>query len=112
MRISDWSSDVCSSDLLELALGCHFRVAVDDPKLRLALPEASIGLMPGAGGTQRLSRLIGVNAAMPYLLDGKVISPAEALAGGIFHAFVPHELLIDTSRRWFLVRRTSFSPCV
>src|SRR3546814_13331502 len=65
---------------LELALGCHFRVAVDDPKLRLALPEASIGLMPGAGGTPRLSRLIGVNAAMPYLLDGKVISPAEALA--------------------------------
>src|SRR3546814_4113823 len=108
MRISDWSSDVCSSDLaggfsqriraietcgkpvaaviaglalgggLELALGCHFRVAVDDPKLRLALPEASIGLMPGAGGTQRLSRLIGVNAAMPYLLDGKVISPARS----------------------------------
>src|SRR3546814_11732681 len=66
--------------------------------------------MPGAGGTQRLSRLIGVNAAMPYLLDGKVISPAEALAGGIVHAVVPHELLIDTARRWILDRGTAVAP--
>src|SRR3546814_13724866 len=57
---------------LDLALGCHFRVAVDDPTLRLALPEASIGLMPGAGRTQRRSRLIGGHAAMPHLRAGQV----------------------------------------
>src|SRR3546814_13193901 len=46
----------------------------------------------------------------PYLLDGKVISPAEALAGGIVHAVVPHELLIDTARRWILDRGTAVAP--
>ncbi len=84
---------------LELALACHIRVAVDDPKLRLGLPEATIGLMPGAGGTQRLPRLIGVEASLPHLLEGRLIAPADALAGGVLHAVTPADELIAACRR-------------
>ncbi len=94
----------------ELALACHYRVAVDDPKLRLAFPEASVGLLPGAGGTQRLLRLLGIGAALPYLLDGKPIAPADALAGGVLHALVPAEALLDTARRWVLEQSQSCAP--
>jgi 3-hydroxyacyl-CoA dehydrogenase/enoyl-CoA hydratase/3-hydroxybutyryl-CoA epimerase len=95
---------------LELALGCHFRVAADDPALRLALPEASLGLMPGAGGTQRLLRLMGIDAVLPYLLDGKRLSAADGLAYGILHAVVPAAVLIETARRWILDGGAEIAP--
>ncbi|HSV70711.1 MAG TPA: enoyl-CoA hydratase-related protein [Methylibium sp.] len=95
---------------LELALACHHRVAVDDPTLRLALPEASVGLLPGAGGTQRLPRLIGLAASLPHLLDGLPIAPAAALAGGVLHALVPAEALVETARRWVLDAPTAVAP--
>ncbi|MEM1088361.1 MAG: enoyl-CoA hydratase-related protein, partial [Pseudomonadota bacterium] len=57
---------------LEVALAGHYRVAANDnPKIQFGLPEAKIGLLPGAGGTQRLPRLIGVQAALPLILEGK-----------------------------------------
>ena len=56
---------------LELALGCHFRVAA--PGTRLGLPEIKLGLMPGAGGTQRLPRLVGMEKAMAMILSGDPI---------------------------------------
>ena len=61
---------------LESALACHYRVAADNPKIKLGLPEAKVGLLPGAGGTQRLPRLIGVqNAAMLILQCGDKTPP-------------------------------------
>ncbi|MFP5496378.1 enoyl-CoA hydratase-related protein [Pseudomonas sp. 32A] len=87
---------------LELVLACHYRVAVDDPKLRLAFPEVGVGLLPGAGGTQRLTRLLGVSAVLPHLLEGTPIAPAEALATGVVHALLPADQLLQTARRWVL----------
>ena len=63
---------------------CHYRVLSDDPKASVGLPEVTIGLLPGAGGTQRLPRLIGINAAVPILTQGKPLKPAEALKLGSF----------------------------
>ena len=62
----------------ELALACHYRVMADSPRAALGLPESQVGLLPGAGGTQRLPRLIGVVATLPVLLQGKRLSPVEA----------------------------------
>ncbi|HVR43829.1 MAG TPA: 3-hydroxyacyl-CoA dehydrogenase NAD-binding domain-containing protein [Thermoanaerobaculia bacterium] len=64
---------------LELALACHARVASDDPATVLALPEVTLGLLPGAGGTQRLPRLIGLPQALPMLLTGSRVRARRAL---------------------------------
>src|SRR3979409_76948 len=58
----------------ELALAAHHRVMVDDPKVAFGLPESLVGLLPGAGGTQRLPRLIGIEKALPVLLEGGRLS--------------------------------------
>ena len=68
---------------LELCLACHYRVLADDAKTVIGLPEVQVGLLPGAGGTQRLPRLIGIPNALPLLLQGKQVKPAEALKLGI-----------------------------
>ena len=65
----------------EVALGCHFRVAA--PGTRVALPEIKLGLMPGAGGTQRLPRLAGMEKALAMILSGDPIDAKDALASGI-----------------------------
>ncbi|KVL37233.1 3-hydroxyacyl-CoA dehydrogenase NAD-binding domain-containing protein [Burkholderia sp. MSMB1835] len=87
---------------LELCLACHYRVLSDDPKTVIGLPEVKVGLLPGAGGTQRLPRLIGIPAALPLLLQGKHVKPAEALKLGIVHAVVPAAELVREARRWLL----------
>jgi 3-hydroxyacyl-CoA dehydrogenase len=69
---------------LEVALGCHFRVAV--PGTRLGLPEIKLGLIPGAGGTQRLPRLIGMAKALPMILSGEPIDAKAALDFGLVDA--------------------------
>jgi len=79
---------------LELALACHARVAADLPETCLGLPEVTLGLMPGAGGTQRLPRLIGLKAAMPMILDGKPVSARQALELGLVDQVVPEERLL------------------
>ena len=75
---------------LELALGCHYRVAV--PDARLGLPEIKLGIIPGAGGTQRLPRLIGMEKALPMILSGEPISAREALAVGLVDEIVTGDL--------------------
>jgi 3-hydroxyacyl-CoA dehydrogenase / enoyl-CoA hydratase / 3-hydroxybutyryl-CoA epimerase len=69
----------------ELALAAHYRVLVDDPKVAMGLPESLVGLLPGAGGTQRLPRLIGVETALPILLDGARLSGQAAIDAGLVH---------------------------
>ena len=85
---------------LEIALACHRRVCVDDAKIQLGLPEAKVGLLPGGGGTQRLTRLMGVMAAAPYLLEGKSFRPAEAKAAGVVDQLVPRGEEIAAAKAW------------
>src|SRR6186713_3303317 len=68
---------------LELALACHHRVLLDAPHVKLGLPEVKLGLLPGGGGTQRLPRLIGTQAAAPLLLEGKELGATEARRLGV-----------------------------
>ena len=87
---------------LEICLACHRRIATDRPDAQFGLPEVGLGLLPGAGGTQRLPRLIGIKAALPLLLDGKRLSAREAKAVGIIDELVPAEQLIASARTWLL----------
>ena len=63
---------------LELALACRFRIVSDNPKTQLGLPEVNLGIIPGFGGTQRLPRLIGVQAALPMIMTGKAVDGRKA----------------------------------
>ncbi|MBR9909978.1 MAG: hypothetical protein GYB33_06440 [Gammaproteobacteria bacterium] len=80
---------------LEVALACHGRVCVDIPAPILGLPEIQLGLLPGAGGTQRLPRYIGLQAATRMLLDGAPITPAEALQYGLLDGVCQPQDLIE-----------------
>src|SRR5262249_37650216 len=73
-----WMGGVWMGGGLELSLGCHFRVA--SPKATIALPEVRLGLLPGAGGTQRLPRAIGVEPALNMIVSGASV-PASRLKG-------------------------------
>jgi len=72
---------------LELPLGCHFRVAA--PATQVALPEVKIGLLPGAGGTQRLTRLVGTQRAFWMMATGMKVTAAQALEWGLVNEVVP-----------------------
>ncbi len=95
---------------LEITLGCHHRIAADNPKTRLGLPEVTLGVLPGAGGTQRLPRLIGIRAAVPLMAEGKRLPVADALKAGIVHAVVPADQLIDQARAWILAGGEALQP--
>jgi len=95
---------------LELALACHHRIVADRPKLKLGLPEVSLGLLPGAGGTQRLPRMIGVQPSAPLLMEGKRLS-AQAMKGlGVVDAVVPPDELLDAARAWLATGPSATKP--
>lgn len=85
---------------LEIALACHYRVVADNPKIALGLPESLVGLFPGGGGTQRLPRLIGVQPALMYILQGKNMSPQEALQLGVVNEVVPLAQVVSAAKAW------------
>ncbi|MEQ8610216.1 MAG: enoyl-CoA hydratase-related protein, partial [Parvibaculum sp.] len=85
---------------LEVTLACHYRVASDNPKTQIGLPEAKVGLLPGGGGTQRLPRLIGAQAALPLILQGTSLTPDKALKAGILHKVVPAGELVSAAKAW------------
>ncbi len=95
---------------LEIALACHYRVCADEPKARLGQPEVKVGLMPGAGGTQRLPRLIGLEASLPLLLQGTEVSPAKAAELGIVSALVEPGTEADAAARWVREAGTPEQP--
>jgi 3-hydroxyacyl-CoA dehydrogenase / enoyl-CoA hydratase / 3-hydroxybutyryl-CoA epimerase len=84
----------------EVCLACHRRIATDDPRALLGLPEAKIGLFPGFGGTQRYLRMLGALEAMPLLLEGTSLSPAEALARGLVDEVAPAAELVTRAKDW------------
>ena len=83
---------------LELALACRMRIVTADPRLQLGVPEVRWGLLPGAGGTQRLPRLAGFEPAMQLLLSGRSIDPATAVRLGLFAAALPAADLLEQAR--------------
>ncbi len=74
----------------EVALVGHYRLAVDDATIRFGLPEITLGLIPGASGITKMTRLLGLAGAQPYILEGKLFNPGQALALGLVHELVPH----------------------
>jgi 3-hydroxyacyl-CoA dehydrogenase/enoyl-CoA hydratase/3-hydroxybutyryl-CoA epimerase len=84
----------------ELTLSCHYRVAADNPKTRLGLPEVKVGLFPGAGGTQRVPRIVSPQDAMQLLLKGEAINLARAKALNLIHAIVPPAEMIKAAKDW------------
>jgi 3-hydroxyacyl-CoA dehydrogenase/enoyl-CoA hydratase/3-hydroxybutyryl-CoA epimerase len=83
---------------LELALACRVRIVTDEPRTQIGVPEVRWGLLPGAGGTQRLPRLAGFEPAMDMLLTGRSIAPADAVRLGVFARSVPAAQLLDEAR--------------
>ncbi|MES1163947.1 MAG: enoyl-CoA hydratase/isomerase family protein, partial [Rhizobacter sp.] len=69
----------------EVALAAHARFALDDPAIRFGMPEVTLGLIPGATGIVKTVRLLGLLAAQPYLMEGKLFGPQEAVALGLVH---------------------------
>ncbi|MCW5668705.1 MAG: enoyl-CoA hydratase/isomerase family protein [Hydrogenophaga sp.] len=83
----------------ELLLACHYRVVSDAGDARYGLPEATLGLLPGAGGTQRLPRLVGLPKALPLLLEGRGLNVGEAQALGLVNEVVPQTDLLPAAFR-------------
>ncbi|GEC57217.1 3-hydroxyacyl-CoA dehydrogenase/enoyl-CoA hydratase/3-hydroxybutyryl-CoA epimerase [Bradyrhizobium japonicum] len=84
----------------EITLACHYRVAAENPKTRLGLPEIKVGLFPGAGGTQRVPRLVQPADAMQLLLKGEAVNLTRAKALNLIHAVVPAADLIKAAKDW------------
>jgi 3-hydroxyacyl-CoA dehydrogenase/enoyl-CoA hydratase/3-hydroxybutyryl-CoA epimerase len=89
----------CLGGGLELVLACHWRVAADDRRTQLGLPEVQLGLIPGGGGTQRLPRLVGIAAALDLILTGKSVNARKARKLGLVDEAVPAPIAIDVARR-------------
>ncbi len=95
---------------LELTLACHYRIAVDRPDAVLGLPEVMVGLLPGGGGTQRLPRLIGVQAALELMTQGKHLKPLQAKGLGIVNELASKEELIDKAKAWIKDKGDAVQP--
>jgi 3-hydroxyacyl-CoA dehydrogenase / enoyl-CoA hydratase / 3-hydroxybutyryl-CoA epimerase len=96
---------------LELALSCHHRISLDQPKIQLGFPEVTLGLLPGAGGVVRTVRLLGLQEAMPYLVEGKRMAPQEALEKGFIHALArDRDDLMSQARGWILSNPDAAQP--
>ncbi|MFZ4165572.1 3-hydroxyacyl-CoA dehydrogenase NAD-binding domain-containing protein [Brevundimonas sp. NPDC058933] len=85
---------------LELTLACHYRVVENDNRIQLGLPEIKVGLFPGGGGTQRLTRLIGVQPAMMAMTEGKSFRPNDAKGAGIVHEIVEKGESVEAAKTW------------
>ncbi|PZS36357.1 MAG: 3-hydroxyacyl-CoA dehydrogenase [Pseudonocardiales bacterium] len=97
---------------LEIALACHHRIALDNPKSQFGLPEVTLGLLPGGGGVTRITRLLGIaDGLMKVLLQGTRHKPAQALEIGIIDelAATPAEML-DKARAWIKAHPASIQP--
>lgn len=94
----------------EIALACHYRVVSDARGIQLGLPEVQVGLLPGGGGTQRVSRLVGIQAAMPVVMEGQALSAEKALKLGLVHKVVPADRLLAEAKRWLVEEGDPVQP--
>jgi 3-hydroxyacyl-CoA dehydrogenase/enoyl-CoA hydratase/3-hydroxybutyryl-CoA epimerase len=95
----------------EICLGCHHRVALNNPRAVIGLPEVSLGLLPGGGGTQRLPRIIGMEAALQLMTQGKRVSPTEALALGMVDEIAEtKEEMMQKAMDWITANPAAMQP--
>ena len=101
---------VCLGGAFELALACHHRIASDNPKTRVGLPEIKVGLFPGAGGTQRVIRLMPTGDALQMLFKGEQLRANAAKSMGLLHDVAPLADLHDKARAWILAGNKGVAP--
>jgi 3-hydroxyacyl-CoA dehydrogenase/enoyl-CoA hydratase/3-hydroxybutyryl-CoA epimerase len=95
----------------EICLACHHRIALDDTSVQLGLPEVTLGLLPGGGGVVRMVRLLGLEKALPYLLEGQKVRPAQALQAGLIdEVAADRDELLAKSRDWILANPQARQP--
>lgn len=96
---------------LEIALGCHYRIAIDTPKTKLGLPEVKLGLLPGGGGTQRLPRLVGIQTALELMTQGKTLSVAAAKDMGLIDASATDQTdMLTQAKAWIKANPNAQQP--
>lgn len=95
----------------EIALACHHRIALDSPQVKIGLPEAMLGLMPGAGGVVRMVRMLGMQEALTLISQGKQLAAANALEKGLVHELAADEDdMAKKARAWLLANPTAKQP--
>ncbi|TNF79310.1 3-hydroxyacyl-CoA dehydrogenase [Pseudomonas sp. ICMP22404] len=95
----------------EICLACHHRIALDHPSVQIGLPEVTLGLLPGGGGLVRMVRLLGLEKALPYLLEGKRVDPLQAMQAGLIDELaVDREELLAKARAWILANPDAVQP--
>ncbi|MBO1906197.1 enoyl-CoA hydratase/isomerase family protein [Microvirga sp. 3-52] len=101
---------VCLGGAFELALACHYRVLSDADSTRVGLPEVKVGLFPGAGGTQRVARLMQTGDALQMLFKGEQLRPLMARNMGLTHAVAPRDQIVQTAKDWIKNGGSSVAP--
>ena len=95
----------------EIALTAHCRIVLDDPRIELGLPEVTLGLLPGAGGVTKMVRLLGLQAAFPYLIEGKTLRPQEAAKLGLIQGLAANtEDMFRMAREWIRANPSPIQP--
>jgi 3-hydroxyacyl-CoA dehydrogenase/enoyl-CoA hydratase/3-hydroxybutyryl-CoA epimerase len=95
----------------ELALACHYRIALADDRIKFGFPEVGLGLLPGAGGVVRTGRLIGLQAALEWLTQNKKYTPAQTLEAGLIHALASDmDDLLAQARSWIIANPNAKAP--
>jgi len=101
---------VCMGGAFELALACHYRIVADSDKARVGLPEIKIGLFPGAGGTQRVARLMPTPDALQMLFRGDHLKPAAAKKMGLVHDVAPLDEIVARAKEWVKANPSAKAP--
>ncbi|MEJ0094411.1 MAG: 3-hydroxyacyl-CoA dehydrogenase NAD-binding domain-containing protein [Methylocella sp.] len=101
---------LCLGGAFELALACHYRVIGDDDKVRVGLPEIKVGLFPGAGGTQRVARLMQTGDALQMLFKGDQIRPKAAKTMNLVHEVAPKHEVVARAKAWIAAGGSSVAP--
>jgi 3-hydroxyacyl-CoA dehydrogenase/enoyl-CoA hydratase/3-hydroxybutyryl-CoA epimerase len=101
---------VCLGGAFELALACHFRVLSDADSTRVGLPEVKVGLFPGAGGTQRVARLMQTGDALQMLFKGEQIRSLMARNMGLVHAVAPRDQVVEAAKDWIRNGGSAVAP--
>ena len=94
----------------ELALACHYRIVADSDKARVGLPEIKVGLFPGAGGTQRVARLMPTPDALQMLFKGDQLKPAAAKKMGLVHDVAPAAEIVARAKEWVKANPNAKAP--
>lgn len=101
---------VCLGGAFELALSCQLRVVSDDASTRVGLPEIKVGLFPGAGGTQRVSRLMQTGDALQMMFKGDQIKALPARNSGLVHAVLPRDQIVAAAKEWLKANPQAKQP--